>query len=33
MEIPNDMQYVKDCITAYELDAPMPAIPTAQKAA
>ena len=29
LEIPNDMQYVKDCIAAYELDAPTPPIPTA----
>ena len=26
-EIPNDLQYVRDCITAYELDAPVPPLP------
>jgi hypothetical protein len=26
-EIPNDLQYVRDCIAAYEMDAPVPAIP------
>ena len=26
-EIPNDLQYVKDCLAAYEIDAPVPPVP------
>lgn len=33
LEIPNDLQYVKDCMAAYEIDAPVPPIPGSEPVA